>query len=274
MTQGGNCWTLFTPGIWKVLHAVLQRGRAIVKGGAGTATRTLGLLSGIFTYARKMDYRKDNPVHGVARDKAKMRRIALSPDQYAALGSALNQSQDVWQARVGIVLIVLTGCRRSEIEKLKISEVHAGGSCLALADSKTGFSVRACGKPVLDLLQRISPRASGEFVLPSIRSKGGFYGGLPNAWTRLKSSEPKLAGVTLRDLRRSFSSVADECNLSIPTIGSLIGHSGSSITDQYIIKADPALVVAADLVTAEIMRRLGLKPDFPNFSSGPAAAKS
>jgi hypothetical protein len=23
-TQGGNYWTLFTPGIWKLLHAVLQ----------------------------------------------------------------------------------------------------------------------------------------------------------------------------------------------------------------------------------------------------------
>ena len=24
MDQGGNYWTLFTPGIWKVLHAVLH----------------------------------------------------------------------------------------------------------------------------------------------------------------------------------------------------------------------------------------------------------
>jgi hypothetical protein len=24
-TQGGNYWTLFTPGIWKVLHAVLHK---------------------------------------------------------------------------------------------------------------------------------------------------------------------------------------------------------------------------------------------------------
>jgi hypothetical protein len=24
MNQGGNYWTLFTPGIWKVLHAVLH----------------------------------------------------------------------------------------------------------------------------------------------------------------------------------------------------------------------------------------------------------
>jgi hypothetical protein len=27
MDQGGNYWTLFTPGIWKVLHAVLQNKR-------------------------------------------------------------------------------------------------------------------------------------------------------------------------------------------------------------------------------------------------------
>ena len=24
MRRGGNYWTLFTPGIWKVLHAILQ----------------------------------------------------------------------------------------------------------------------------------------------------------------------------------------------------------------------------------------------------------
>ena len=31
MDQGGNYWTLFTPGIWKVLHAVLQRKRDRLK---------------------------------------------------------------------------------------------------------------------------------------------------------------------------------------------------------------------------------------------------
>jgi hypothetical protein len=29
-TQGGNYWTLITPEIWKVLHAVLQAERIIV----------------------------------------------------------------------------------------------------------------------------------------------------------------------------------------------------------------------------------------------------
>ena len=30
MDQGGNYWTLFTPGIWKVLHAVLQEGSLLL----------------------------------------------------------------------------------------------------------------------------------------------------------------------------------------------------------------------------------------------------
>jgi hypothetical protein len=39
MNQGGNYWTLFTPGIWKVLHAVFHRdGRARPKGRKSSAS--------------------------------------------------------------------------------------------------------------------------------------------------------------------------------------------------------------------------------------------
>ena len=36
MDQGGNYWTLFTPGIWKVLHAVLQAELATILALAST----------------------------------------------------------------------------------------------------------------------------------------------------------------------------------------------------------------------------------------------
>src|SRR6185437_12644217 len=42
MDQGGNYWTLFTPGIWKVLHAVLHR-TAYPRPGVRLTREELGL---------------------------------------------------------------------------------------------------------------------------------------------------------------------------------------------------------------------------------------
>jgi hypothetical protein len=53
------------------------RGRAIVKGGAGTASRAAGPLGGIFSYAVQEGYRADNPVTGVVRATDNRRRVSL-----------------------------------------------------------------------------------------------------------------------------------------------------------------------------------------------------
>ena len=45
------------------------RGKANVRGGAGTATRTIGLLGGIFSYAVEGGIIEDNPAHGIRKPK-------------------------------------------------------------------------------------------------------------------------------------------------------------------------------------------------------------
>jgi hypothetical protein len=49
------------------------RGKAIVRGGAGTATRTVGLLGGILTYEAGII--ESNPAHGIRKPR---RDLALT----------------------------------------------------------------------------------------------------------------------------------------------------------------------------------------------------
>src|SRR5262245_51204885 len=77
------------------------RGLARVRGGKGTASRTVALLGAIFSYAVRHRMRTDNPVHGVTRFADGKRRRRLNEDEYEALGDALRQANnDIWPAAI------------------------------------------------------------------------------------------------------------------------------------------------------------------------------
>ena len=85
-----------------------KRGRAIVEGGKGTATRTLGLLGGIFSFAVDRGILADNPARGIRRFKDKRVERFLSEDELSRLGSAIATLEGggarpalppLWQAR-------------------------------------------------------------------------------------------------------------------------------------------------------------------------------
>jgi integrase len=229
------------------------RGRAIVKGGPGTASRTMGLLGAIFTYAVQDGYRSDNPVTGIIRPADKRRRKRLDDDGFKAFGRRVQEAEEAgepWQATSAMRLIALTGCRRGEIEDLKRSSVDLSGRALRLGDTKTGQSIRPIGRTAVDVLKEALGRSQGEYVFPAIRKMKGSFRGLPGAWVRILGSA--LPGITPHVLRHSFASVAEDLGFTIPTIRALIGHAGSGVTEGYIHKLDAALTSAADRVCREI----------------------
>ena len=239
-------------------------GRAIVKGGRGTAARTLGLLGGILTYAVDAGYRSDNPATRVARPADGKRKIYLTIEQYCLLGEALDAAEhngNCWQAIAEIRLIALTGCRRGEIEKLRWSEIDEVGHCLRFRDNKTDEtgSVRPIGSAAIEVLRDIRKRReSGQYVFPSLRRGDAPYAGLAKAWKRIIGDPqraelpPQERVLTPHGLRHAFGSTLEELGYTVPTIGALLGHAGHGVTMGYIHKTDSALIAAADRVSRYI----------------------
>jgi integrase len=63
--------------------------------------------------------------------------------------------------------------------------------------------------------------------------------------------------VTPHVLRHSFASLASDLGYSEPTIASLIGHAGRSVTSRYVHSADAVLLAAADAVVARTLSLMG-----------------
>jgi integrase len=174
-----------------------KRGKSIVEGGKGTATRTAGLLGGILTFAVSEGIIPTNPSIGVKRPADNHRVRRLSADEYRQLGKALELAEaadDAIQGITAIRLLALTGCRSGEILGLKRQEVDKAGNCLRLADSKEGASIRPMGEGVFRVLDQVNRIKSNPYVLTSLSGTGPF-GGLKGAWQRAMARS-KLVGVT------------------------------------------------------------------------------
>lgn len=70
-----------------------QRALSNVCGGKGVATRTIGLLGAIFTYAVNEGIRENNPVHGVTRFADERRKRRLTEEEYRQLGRGPGQGR-------------------------------------------------------------------------------------------------------------------------------------------------------------------------------------
>jgi integrase len=230
-----------------------KRGRAIVRGGIGAGTRTVGLLGAIFTYARENGIIEGNPVHGVRKAADQRRTRRLSEDEYRLLGQLLREASEDDQLRTAAALakaIALTGCRRGEILNLVWPEVDKVHSCLRLQDSKEGSSVRPIGLAMIDMLEALRQNAAAGPVFPGTIA-GKPLIGFPKHWHKILGGTP-LAGVTPHVLRHSFASVANDLGFTESTVAALLGHTQGTVTSRYIHTVDTSLIMAADTVAAYI----------------------
>lgn len=233
----------------------LDKKRALsnVRGGKGVATRTVGLLGGIFTWAVAEGLRPDNPVHGVTRYADKKRERRLSDAEYRQLGEGLDQAAADGVNPAGIAatrLLALTGWRMSDATTLRRDYVDAAGRVARLPDSKTDASTRPLSRAALKLIEA-QPNTTSPYVFPA-RVEGKPLQGLPRMFDTIRQKAGLPDDVTPHVLRHSLASVAAELGYSDAVIAELIGHKRGGITARYTHVSEDAVLRAADEVASKV----------------------
>lgn len=228
-------------------------GRAIVRGGKGTATRTVGLLGGIFSFAVDSGFITDNPVRGVKRFPDNKGHRYLSERELADLGLALRELAEEGANLFGLAIIkllIFTGARKGEIENLTWSEVDFDRQYLHLGDSKTGQKSLPLNAGALAVIAELPRSNSSELIFPASRGED-HYQGTPKVWRTLRD-RAGISDVRLHDLRHSFASIAVSGGASLPIVGALLGHGDVATTKRYAHLQDDPLKSTSEYVGSNL----------------------
>ena len=104
---------------------------------------------------------------------------------------------------MAIRLLMLTGCRLSEIQKLQWAHVDLDAGELNLPDTKTGGRAVPLAPSAVRLLESLLRDDDNPWVIAG-RKPGGHLTDLQHPWRRIRE-RAKLPDVRIRDLRHSFA---------------------------------------------------------------------
>jgi integrase len=225
------------------------------------ANRTLGVLSKMMNLAELWEIRPDgsNPCRHVKRFKEEKRERFLSDEEYQRLGAALKEIEqersETAAAIAAVRLLMLTGCRLSEIQKLKWEHVELDAGELRLPDTKTGAKVVHLGEPAIAVLRGIGRQKDNPWVIAG-RKPGSHLTDLQHPWRRIRE-RAGLNDVRIHDLRHSFASGGLLVGEGLPMIGKLLGHTQVQTTARYAHLANDPVKSAANRIASRIAEVAG-----------------
>jgi len=212
------------------------------------ANRVLGVLSKMFTLCEVWGLRRDgsNPCRHVPKYREEKRERFLSAQELRRLGQTLSDLETAGLETVHVVgafrLLVLTGCRLSEIQTLKWAYVSA--RYLELPDSKTGARRIPLPPAAQTVLAALPRDPSNPFVICGAVA-GQQVTDLQKPWRRIRAAAG-LDDVRIHDLRHTYASNAVANGMPIQMVGKLLGHTQIQTTMRYAHLADDPVLRAAE----------------------------
>ena len=201
------------------------------------ADRSMPILSVIMRQAELYGYRPEgsNPCVGIRRYRRKGRERFLSEPELRRLGTVLHGHETERPRDVAFIrLLLLTGCRKSEIGTLAWSDYREGR--LFLRDSKTGPRTVWLSSPARAILDGLPRR--GCWIFPSRQQQGPVSSVVFERFWRRVREEADIADVRLHDLRHTYASIAVMQGETVTTTARLLGHNDPGTTLKYAHLSD------------------------------------
>ena len=224
------------------------------------ANRAVEMLFRIYRAAEEREVIPEgsNPCRQISMNRQRRHERFLTDEEFRRLGKALEEAEEsggsLMYAAMAIRLLLLTGCRKSEILNLRWDRVDLEASEIRLRDSKTGPRTVQLSPAAAEVLTCI-PRADGNpHVIPGA-SNGSPMTALQRYWVKIRT-RAGLENMRLHDCRHSFASRALALGESLPAIGRLLGHSQVQTTARYAHLARDSVHEAARRVSRRIAASL------------------
>jgi integrase len=220
------------------------------------ANRTLGVLSKMMSLAEiwGLRDRHSNPCEDIQRYPEHKRERFLSLKEVKALGRALDAAESDGSegkyACTAFRLLLLTGCRLSEIQRLRWEHVYLDEGELRLPDSKTGAKTVHLGAAAIALLRSLPRVEKNPFVIAG-KNSGWYLTDLQRPWRRIRSVAV-LNEVRIHDLRHTFASGGLAVGEGLSMIGKLLGHTQVQTTARYAHLAADPVKQAADKIAERL----------------------
>ena len=225
----------------------------------GGANYALKLLRQILNFAVTCDHIDTNPVRGVNLNRStprtrflsrtEMHRLHCALDEHSGKGVRARREADI------IRLLLLTGCRKSEILTLRWCEVE--GDALSLRDAKAGPRKVQLNDPARRIIER-QPRGMSAFVFPSRRNPDRPRLHHLRLWDAIRR-EAEIEDVRIHDLRHNFASHAVMNGVPVPVVSRLLGHKSVAMTLRYAHLASKDIEAAAERVASAMARIMALE---------------
>lgn len=199
----------------------------------GTVDDIKRIISSFMTWCVDNDYITKNPIRGIGSIKVeKKQRQALNEDELEQLRSGCKNIRD----EVIVETIYSTGCRASELAKMKISDIDFRERTVLIngkgKKQNIGYlNAKACAVIEKYLSQRTD---NVDSLIYSTKTKHGLgIGGIENVVSQIKGRVNLTKPCTPHVIRHTTATIALKRGMPIEEVSRMLGHSSVETTMIY-----------------------------------------